>query len=295
MSRTTLLNLGSISWIHQQLTPVHFLSDAKIFQPTWVPKTYLGIFATRNPSPAGVIDLPAYQPSKLFRAMTYASLEVTTSDDGSVVESVRSAKSIIDPGWTPPFNRNITILTRFYVPEPSMKDLDFHAGQLGAGSAILLRKRHPNTTISTSFPLDRIVASGMVIFRAGKVTDDVGVDVVKCPYHVPWVWCEWLLVCDKGGFRMYATGSIFPTHNFYLNGVSYAQQDEPTDARFVTGWTSPLTIDTNALRVYPVLTVGAPASGPQAVDTTRVAVGPITTQAFVVKGSGQTSTGTAMA
>ena len=293
MSRTTQLNLGSISWIHQQLTPVHYLTDAKIYSPAWIPKTYLGLYATRNPAPSGATDLVAYQASKAFRAMTYASLEVVTSDDGNTVESVRSLKTILDPGWTPPFNRNITILTRWYVPEPSMSDTGYHAGERGSASAIVLQKRHPNSTMSMIVAAEKLVASGMILFRAGAVTDNVGVDIVKCPYHVPWVWCEWVLVAEKGGFSGYATGSVFPTHSFYLNGTSYGQQDEPTDAKFVTGWTSPLTIETAPLRVYPVLTTGAPASGAQVPDTTGAAAGPIASQAFVVRGSGYTGTGTA--
>lgn len=293
MSRTTQLNLGSISWIHQQLTPVHYLTDAKLFSPDWVPKTYLGLFATRNPAPATATDLTWYQGTKAFRAMTYASLEVVTSDDGAAVESVRLLKSILDPGWTPPFNRNITILTRFYVPEPSMADTSYHAGELGSASSVVLQKRHPNTTITMVVAANKIVASGMILFRAGKVTDDTGVNVVKCPYHVPWVWCEWVLMLEGGGFKVYATGSVFPTHTFFINGTSYAQQDEPTDAKFVTGWTSPLTIDTAALRVYPVLTVGAPAGGPQVPDSTGAAAGPITSQSYVVRGSGFNSPGTA--
>ena len=291
MSKKFTIKVGSLSWIHQQVTPVLFLTDGKLYEPNWIPQTYIGLYATRNPAPGAALDLPGYRSSKQFRAMTYAELVVETSDDGKSIVSVSASNTFCDPGWTPPFDRTITLLTRVYVPEPSMKDPDFHAGELGNASAIVLRSRHPNSTITASLPAANIVANGLILFRAGNKTDDIGVNVVKCPFHVPWVWCEWLLTYESGQFSAYGTGSVFPTHTFYVNGKSYGQQDEPTDARFLrSSWRHPLTIDTAALRVYPVLTTGAPANpGVQAVDTTQSTRGPITSLPYVVTSSGYNS------
>lgn len=142
-------------------------------------------------------------------------------------------------------------------------------------------------------PQEDLVASALIFFRAGKHTDSIGVDVVKCPYHVPWVWCEWLVTYKTGKFTMYGTGSIFPTHTFYAQSKSFAQQEEPTDSRFTRSWRHPLTIDTSVLRVYPVLTTGAPAAGkPQVADTTNSANGPATSLPYAVRGSGFHSTTT---
>lgn len=289
MSKKTNIKLGSLSWIHQQVTPVWFISDGKMLSPNWVPQTYIGLFATRNVVPGAGLDLPAYRASKQFRAMTFADLTVETSDDGKDVVDVKMASSILDPGFTPPFDRTITILTRVYVPEPSMKDPGYHPGELGDASGITLGGRHPNSTLGASVA-GKVVANAVILFRAGRITDDVGVDVVKCPYHVPWVWCEWLLTYAAGRFAVLGTGSLFPTHTFYAQGASYGQQDEPTDSRFMRSWRHPLTIDTSTLRVYPVLTVGAPASGPQATDATRGAAGPATSIRYAVGGSGFNST-----
>jgi hypothetical protein len=286
MPKKTKINIGSLSWIHQQVTPVWFISDGKLLSPNWVPQTYIGLFATRNRSPGAALDLPAYRASRQFRAMTYADLTVETSDDGKSVTGVTLDSSILDPGYTPPFDRSITLLTRVYVPEASMKDPAFHPGELGGASAVVLRRRHPNSTIGLSVPTANIVANALIMFRAGPVTDGIGVTTVKCPYHVPWVWCEWLLTYDAGKFAVFGTGSTFPTHTFYAQGSSYGQQDEPTDAAFVRSWRHPLTIDTSTLRVYPVLTVGAPASGPQAADVTRNAAGPASSIQYAVGGSG---------
>ena len=289
MSQTVRIKVGSVSWIHQPVTPVTFLTDAKILEPNWIPQTYIGLYATSNPPPPASPNFPVYRTSKQFRAMTYAELEVETSDDKSKVLSVSVIDPILDPGWTPPFNRKITLLTRVYVPDASMSDPAFYAGELGLGSSILPRMQHRNSTFSMKVPQDNLVASALIFFRAGKHTDDIGVKVVKCPYHVPWVWCEWLVTYNAGKFTMYGTGSIFPTHTFYAQGASFAQQDEPTDSRLTTSWPHLLTITTSALRVYPVLATGAPASGPQIADTTNGAAGPAPSVPYTARGSGRNS------
>jgi hypothetical protein len=292
MSQTVRIKVGSVSWIHQQVTPVTFLTEAKLLEPSWVPQTYIGLYATSNPAPpASGLDFPVYRKSKQFRAMTFAEFEVEISDDDKIT-SVTVIDSILDPGWTPPFDRTITLLTRVYVPDPSMADTSFYAGELGLGSSVLPGIHHCNSTISVKPPQENLVGSALIYFRAGKHTDDIGVDVVKCPYHVPWVWCEWLVTYKAGKFTMYGTGSIFPTHTFYAQGKIFAQQDEPTDSHFTKSLRHPLTIDTSALRVYPVLAAGAPASGPQVADTTVRAKGPVTSVPYAASGSGFNSTTT---
>jgi hypothetical protein len=289
MSRKVRIKVGSISWIHQQVTPVKLLSDGKLLEPNWVPQTYIGLYATKNNSPPARIDFASYQDSKQFRALTYAELEIETSDDSTKVQAVKVIDSILDPGWTPPFDRSITLLTRFYVPEASMADTAYYAGELGAGSSIVPRRQHRNSALGMTVAPDNLVASGLIFFRAGKHTDDIGVNVVKCPYHVPWVWCEWLVTYKAGKFTVYGTGSLFPTHTFYAESARFGQQDEPTDAAFAKSWRHPLTIDTSALRVYPALTVGAPAAGPQVSDGTNSAAGPAFSVPFAVRGSGYAS------
>jgi len=287
---TTRIKVGTVSWIHQQLTPVKNLAQGKYLDPNWVPQTYIGLYATRNRPPPGLIDFPRYRGSKQFRSMTYAELEVETADDDSKVTGVTVVDSILDPGWTPPFDRSITLLTKVYVPDESMADTAYYAGELGLASAVWPRGRHKNSTLTMPVAQDDLVASALIFFRAGKHTDDIGVNVVKCPYHVPWVWCEWLVTFKAGRFTMYGTGSLFPTHTFYAQGKSFAQQDEPTDPEFSSSWSHPFTIDTSALRVYPALIKGAPASGPQALDSTNSAPGPASSVPNAVSSSGQTST-----
>jgi len=133
------------------------------------------------------------------------------------------------------------------------------------------------TTIPAS---ETVLVDGIIKFRAGANTDRIGVDSVKCPYHVPWVWCETALTYDGTRFKLYGRGSIFPTHCWYLDGAKVATTNQVGDISFpstVSVWPPPslpiagprlviphpLTIDVHALNLYPVLSKGAPASGPQ--------------------------------
>ncbi|MBV9154142.1 MAG: hypothetical protein JO204_20450 [Alphaproteobacteria bacterium] len=235
--------------------------------------------------------------------MTYAEFDVDISDAGDVasVELV-DGTGILDPGWTPPFNRSVFWLFKHWVPDKSMEDSSFYPGELGKNSAILVRRRHPNTTINEKIPAANVVASALIFFRAGDHTDRIGLKVVKCPYHVPWVWCEWLVAYRSGKFTVYGTGSVFPTHTFYAQAKAYEHQDEPTDAAFVTeslvssnprgGWIpqfgNPLRILTSGLKVYPVLITGAPSSEPL-LDTTYGSAGPASSVKHAVAASGYSS------
>ncbi len=114
-------------------------------------------------------------------------------------------------------------------------------------------------------PVDRLLVFGVGLFTVSRRRDhgrhrrDDG----QVPVSRPLGLVRIALDLRSGKFAVFGTGSIFPTHTFYARGASYGQQDELTDAAFMRSWRHPLTIDTSTLRVYPVLTVGATASGPQ--------------------------------
>lgn len=269
MPRNFSIETGSVSLIRQPISPMWHLGQAALLSPDWIPKTYLGLLATSNSDPASTgFDFVAHQRNKDFRAMTRARLGIRLPDRGASVEDVTLSDAILDPGWTPPFDRSITLLTRVYAPDASMSDPNFYVGELGAGSAIALRRRHPNSVIPPEAVGGPIVANGLIFFRAGAHTDNIGVTSVRCPFHVPWVYCEWLIYTTGDSFWLLGTGSAFPSHCFYVNGSLVDFIGEATDASFPTAWSAPLTILTSRLNVYPVLAAGAPASGPQAVDTT---------------------------
>ena len=120
----------------------------------------------------------------------------------------------------------------------------------------------------------------MVKFRAGKHTDDVGVNTVGAPFHVPWVWCEVLATLAAGKIKLYGRSSVFPSHAWYLDGKRVAKSNEIGDATFpkqrliprsmprpiASGlWNAPnpLAIDVESLILYPVLSAGASAAAAQ--------------------------------
>jgi hypothetical protein len=55
-----------------------------------------------------------------------------------------------------------------------------------------LTRRHPNSALNPP-PGERLLVNGLIRFRAGKHTDDVGV-AIGSPYHMPCVWNEFAVI-----------------------------------------------------------------------------------------------------
>ncbi|MFM0200760.1 hypothetical protein PQR53_12895 [Paraburkholderia fungorum] len=143
-----------------------------------------------------------------------------------------------------------------------MSDPLSYPGEASSISLVNTRARHANTVLPPTPKNEVVCVNALIKFRAGSHTDGIGVsDEVGCRYHVPWVWCELLLTYDKGMFKLLGCGSIFPTHYFYIEGTKVLAQEEVADLSFPKS--GALTINESALNLYPVLSKGAPASGPQ--------------------------------
>ena len=156
-----------------------------------------------------------------------------------------------------------------------------HQGEYSPLSVVRTEARHPNTAISTVPTTETVLVDSLIKFRAGKNTDDVGINKVGAPYHVPWVWCELVLTFGNGQFKMYGRGSIFPSHAWYFNNSQVNAVRQASDSTFPLRYvrfppsfvsrppgTPTLSFPTtsiayNQLRIYPILTKGAPAWGPQ--------------------------------
>jgi hypothetical protein len=270
MARNFSIEFGSISLIRQPISPMWHLGQAAALSPDWIPKTYLGLLATSNADPPGAaLDFAAHRRNKDFRAMMRARIDIALADTGTAIQSLAMRDDFLDPGWTPPFDRSISLLTRVYAPDPSMADPSFYEGELGRGSSISIGARHPNSLISADAVQGPVVVNALIFFRAGAHTDNIGITSVRAPFHVPWVYCEFLVFVAGDGFRMLCTGSSFPSHFFYVDGNLVDFIGEATDSSFPTSWRHPLTIETSRLNLYPILAAGAPASGPQVPDTTH--------------------------
>jgi hypothetical protein len=280
------LRVGVICWIHAAQTPVSTPYVAEVatglyYKPDWVAKVYMGLAATSNtPPPDPLPDFAKYRSSQNFRAMCFCHLTVET-DRGNIVK-VDKVSEIIDGGFTPPFDRGKFPLTKLK-SEPSMTDPHYYPGEVSSVSKIEVRKRHTSSVIPSGQAAG-IVVNGLVKFRAGAHTDSIGIKPpVSCPFHVPWVWSEFLVTYRDERFYMTAAGSQFPKHWWYAQDSKLLEQDEVSDLKFPTkGWTGQ-NIVVEALNLFPVLKAGAPASGPQPPKE-EAGGGSVTSQQFTAPG-----------
>jgi hypothetical protein len=278
--------IGSISWIKLDPNPVTFAISGVILKPDWVPKTYIGLAATANDDPAtSIADFNTFRLAQQFRAIAYCRVGVEVDDKTRAVTKVVPIASFTDPGYTPPFrlmkfpSAGIGSAFDGWEAFKSTWSFSYHAGELSAVSSAVIGRRHPNSTIIGVPTIETVLANMMVKFRAGAITDSLGVGSIGCPYHVPWVWCETVATYAGGKVKLYGRGSIFPTHAWYADGLQIMTQARVGDLNFpkvpLAGATAgtygpfsgralnPFKIIVPALALYPVLSKGAPAVGPQ--------------------------------
>lgn len=291
----TEIKFGSVSWINESPNPITFAAASLVLNPAWVPKTYVGLVATANDKPPTTIsDFGKFRGDKDFRALTFCHVGVIVDDATGAVTKSALINSFTDPGFTPPFSfkkypsASLGSAADGWTAFKATWSFAHFAGELSSVSSVVTG-RHKNTTIATVPGGGTVIASTLVKFRAGTHTDSLGVDVVGCPYHVPWVWCETLLVYVGGRFKLVGRGSIFPTHTWYLDGAEVMSQTQVADASFPkiplpgarAGAFGPLSaravnpfqINVPALALYPVLSAGAPASGAQTPLSAEAALG----------------------
>jgi hypothetical protein len=301
------IRVCSVSWIQGDRNPIWFSGKAIALDPEWVPKTYMGLYATRNGAPPTQIDdVDAFRSQKNFRALTSARLVLDIDDETDRIKDYSLQDKVIDPGYTPPFKKKsfpLSVIRAYpadwFTDDDSMVDPNYYPGEASIISTVMVPGRHENgSTLITVPGGETVVADSIIKFRAGSHTDDIGTKTVGAPWHVPWVWNEWVLTfAGKGTFKLYATASKFPSHAWYVNGKQVATVAEIGDLSFpsapattrhvpLVGWKfdqpHPLTIGVERLALYPVLSKGAEAAAgaPQAAD--GWAGGPIETHAHTV-------------
>jgi hypothetical protein len=226
------VKIATVSWINGTPNPMTLAGEAMLYSPDWVPKTYLGLVATKNSDPGEqVADFDTFRKGRDFRAMTFCRLTFTTDDQTGAVSNLSLGNSYYDPGYTPPFklSRWPTAMFSF---DSNVFSFTYYAGEASLLSQIVAQRRHPNSTITGVPASETVLVNGMVKFRAGKHTDDVGVNTVGAPFHVPWVWCEVLATFAGGKVKLYGRGSVFPSHAWYLDGKRVARSNEIGDASF---------------------------------------------------------------
>jgi hypothetical protein len=283
------IRVGTVSWINATPNPIWFSGKAKLLDPAWVCKTYIGLMATANsPPPQAIADFAEQQRGKEYRALMSFTVRLTTDDRSGAVTACDLLQSVIDPGWTPPFRifRYPSIATLGWIDGwDSFKQVwgtSYYAGESSPLSSCKIQGRHRNSTIDSVPNAETVLLNALIKFRAGEHTDQVGIKTAEAPFHVPWVWCETLLTYGNGRVKVYGRGSVFPSHAWYLDGKQVTTNAQIADTSFPSKqveilapppsipWFGPrltvpdvLTIDVEALRIYPVLRRGAAASGPQ--------------------------------
>jgi hypothetical protein len=269
------IDIGTISWIAGTPNPMNWAIKAAVLNPSWVPKTYLGLAATANAQPsATVADFRVFQKTKAFRALTYCRLQVEIDDKTDKFVDFKVLDATHDGGWTPPFKMSKWPSTALSF-DKDIYSSNYYAGEASPISLVNGRARHKNTAISGVAASEVVLVNSLIKFRAGSHTDNIGTKTVGAPFHVPWVWCEVLLTYTKGALKVYGRGSVFPSHAWYLDGKRVFVQNEIGDATFPKKSTPSFwgtvgdnlgvagEIDVPKLTLYPVLSAGAPASGPQ--------------------------------
>jgi hypothetical protein len=276
------IKVGTISWINRDPNPTWTSAQAAFLSPDWVPKTYLGLAATCNSAPPmTVADFKLYQKSQDFRALTFCRFRLDIDDeDAGQINSLTVLDAVHDPGWTPAFKMRHWPGTAFAF-DANIYSFRSWPGEASPLSLVNTQARHNNSSLAPAAATESVLVNALIKFRAGSHTDSVGVNEVKAPFHVPWVWCEMLLTYASGTLKVYARGSIFPSHSWFLNDKKMLSQGQVGDTAYPMrrvvimrpgpanpfvpdiSFDSPSQIYEYGMKIYPVLSKGAPASGPQ--------------------------------
>jgi len=261
------IKVGVVCWIKAEPNPLS--TSALLLSPGWIPKTVVGLVATANtPPPPVVTDFSSIQTGRNHRSLLFCRLKVDVDEELKNIAKVTSVTRIIDGGWTPPFKANKVdsfLISMAAKVKQSMKDPASYPGETSSICDIAIQRRHPNSALPATALAETVVANGLVKFRAGRHTDKLGVEEAGSPFHVPWVWSEFLLTYRGGSYRLTGIGSIFPTHCWYAQGKLVMTQAEVSDNSFPVDGLR--TINTKALNLYPALSTGAPYPGDQAPES----------------------------
>lgn len=207
------LSISSVSWIDQKPLPKVGFWMVIGAATSWPKRVIMGLVGTSNPAPPSRIEnIQTFARGKQYRALISCTVEIEPN--------VRALDVTLDPGYTPPFDKSkIDSSLRSVAPIPD--DPDFHAGEASPISAVRVGKLHPCSSLIVKSG-QKVLVSALIKFRAGKHTDDIGIEKANAPAHVPWVWSEFALVCQGSTYHLLCNGSKFPSHVWFVNGESIA-------------------------------------------------------------------------
>jgi hypothetical protein len=279
------IRIGSVSWLNGIPTPLWFAGRGEPLEPAWVVRTYVLLKGTSNPAPPAVVaDFDQLRAERHFRALTWCRCAADLDDATGELKDFRVLEAWHDPGWTPPFR--YAEFPPAQMPglfaDPDLRDPAWYPGEASGLSQVCSRARHKNSAVPELPAGEQVLVNALVKFRAGGQADGRAVRL-GCPFHVPWLWQEWLLSYGGGRFKLYLRASRFPSHAWYCDGRQVTVSAGLGDASFprvagapeaavtVGGVRIPLPqpkrpdrIDVSRLALYPaVLSQGAPAADSQ--------------------------------
>jgi len=250
--------LCSVSWIDEKPLPkvgFWFVAGAAV---SWPKRVIMGLVGTSNPEPPmELASIEGFQARQQYRALISCSLD--RQRQGALGDT------IIDPGYTPPFDKS-KLDTRLRHVAPIPDDPKFYPGDLSPLSGVSAKALHKSSSLTV--PRDHeVLVSAFIKFRAGKDTDNVGITEAKSPVHVPWVWCEYALVSSGSKFRLLGQGSTFPSHAWYVNGTQVAKRLQ-----------GPVTVSERD----PAISTGRPAAQARAEAANDTSDGAVTGHEYAV-------------
>jgi len=252
--------VGVVCWIDAQHLPFVALEEELVAALAWQNRVIIGLEGTANSPPPHTL-VPSVQKileTKQYRAVLWCQLQVDVDRATDRITQCQLTNEVLDPGWTPPFDigkfKDKLPLELLKAVAPPMQVKEPQPGELSPISKIYTRQQHPNSPTRLP-PNEQVVADGLIKFRAGKHTDEVGIRFAGSPFHVPWAWSALAVTyAGKREFHVYTRGAIFPSHRWYVAGVPVR-----------TSLQTEVEMSDNE----PTLTIGAPARIPQPEDDSR--------------------------
>ncbi|WP_431262002.1 hypothetical protein ACQ859_17590 [Roseateles chitinivorans] len=224
------IEIACVSWIDIENIP-----QPAFYKPIfdWESAVALGLRATSNPRPTGPFVRASTIAKKHYRGLSASRLVKTA--EGAVFREVGGDLS--DPGYTPPFDAQILGVNYSVEKMTALvawltTDKEFHEGEKHQQSSIVSGKLHRHSVLADDIHRHggndfRVIVNALLKFRAGRYTDEVGIEKAGSKFHVPWVWHEFALVeLGKYNYKFFGRASRFPSHKWYIAGqeVGYVPQ-----------------------------------------------------------------------
>jgi hypothetical protein len=242
---------STISWIDKDL--MSGFSSMPSFGSDWLDFLCYGMYHTANPTPPKYFD-EKYESGKTlsrqYRSLTIFAIQLQLDDSGNFlsVRRLPGSDAVLDAGYTPPFDSGWELAkglggAAFTGQDPTlpprMKEeaTSYNPGEKSSLSQIVLpgadwqnRGITPldYSTIKVN-PGEVILGHSLIKFRVGARGDYIAIVGMMTPAHMPWVWCEAIVAYKDNNLILYAAGSAFPCHAFYMAGRQLARLDLTTN------------------------------------------------------------------